>query len=436
MRDVVNRAPLSSAFKECWGARTLPRPLFVAEEEMSRAADDVLSFFDLLASLLGRAYDGDVERYCRDLHIDPARATIVQRFANGAPVRYGRADLYHDGEGFRLLEFNVSSDLGGADRSQLLSALMMVPEFAEFAEEHGVRHVETGACIARALRAASPANGAHEPVVALLCAPGGIARYRHLLAAFVEMMREQHIDIRLGEADEVTERGDRLLLGASPLDIVFRFFTVDDVCTDPDGARWVERLIRAHETGTVVLWTPMDSSLYSNKGALALLHSRRVALKEEEHALVSRLLPWTSQLSVGHGWVHGQEVDLVDYCREHRETLILKPLREAGGAGIVAGWEHDASTWERMLDSGVREGYLVQRRVEPRREVVVDVDSGEDSEWIAAWGLFVTPQGYAGTDVRALPSGAGAIVNYGMNSKTCTTGVFTHARDSAGGLCG
>ncbi|MFJ7268904.1 hypothetical protein ACIQV3_20065 [Streptomyces sp. NPDC099050] len=49
--------------------------------------------------------------------------------------------------------------------------------------------------------------------------------------------------------------------------------------------------------------------------------------------------------------------------------------------------------------------------------------TGTYAPWVAAWGLFLTPQGYAGTDVRAAP--ASAVVNYGSNPLTRTTGVFT-----------
>lgn len=430
LRDVVQSAPLPDAYRACWADRTLSRPMLVPRDELTAAADDVLALFDLVATLPARRYDGDVGAYCADLAIDSSRVEVLRRFWAVPPTRYGRADLYHDGEAFRLLEFNVSSDLGGADRSQLLAALLQVPQLAAFAAEHGLEYVDTGAALATALRAAAvPVTGGREPVIGLVCAPGGARHYAHLLAALVEMLGERQVRIALCEADELTRRGGRLQLGGTTLDVVFRFFTVDDVCDDPRGGEWSEPVIRAHEDGLAVMWTPMSSSLYSNKGTLALLSGAADgALTPEESALVERLLPSTVLLH------HGSTRDaadrcaaVLDDCRDRQQELVIKPLREAGGAGVVVGWEVDRRSWEQALQAGAEASCIVQRRVEPRREPVVDPATGQQRDWVATWGIFVTPEGYAGTDVRAAPAGSGAVVNYGSNRSTCTTGAFSHA---------
>lgn len=56
--------------------------------------------------------------------------------------------------------------------------------------------------------------------------------------------------------------------------------------------------------------------------------------------------------------------------------------------------------------------------------------TGEVGDWTPVWGLFVTPEGFAGTFIRAVPEGGGAVVNLGANSKARVTAAFTY-RDSA-----
>ncbi|MFF3502477.1 hypothetical protein [Streptomyces sp. NPDC003247] len=455
LADAVRDTVYPPAFQECWGARMLSRPLFTDGPELHRAAADVQDLFALLASLPRRLFDGDTARYCDALGIAPDRAAVINRFADapglaprsgqapryGQATRYGRADLYHDGSAFKLLEFNIASDLGGTDRSQMQRALLTHPAFADFAAEHGLDHVHTGERIAVALReAALPlTRGVREPRVGLVCAPGGLAAFGHLLLAFAEMMRDLGLPLTLGELDTLTERGDRLHLDGAPLDVVLRFFTVDDLCADPSSAARAELAFRAHEEGRAVLWTPMDSSLYSNKGALALLSDPATAFTPAERALTDRLLPWTRLLADGPptpGPTPGETVtDLLSFCREHRTQLLLKPLRDFGGTGVIPGWERDPDDWARLLQdrmadatgplTGLGNRWIVQRRVLPRTEPVLDPDTGARTPWVAAWGLFLTPQGYAGTDVRAAPASASAVVNYGSNPLTRTTGVFT-----------
>ncbi len=54
---------------------------------------------------------------------------------------------------------------------------------------------------------------------------------------------------------------------------------------------------------------------------------------------------------------------------------------------------------------------MVQRRVVPTREPVVDFDTGVVQYWIATWGVFLIPTGYGGAFARVAPEDAGAVIN-------------------------
>src|SRR5690606_26488283 len=101
-----------------------------------------------------------------------------------------------------------------------------------------------------------------------------------------------------------------------------------------------------------------------------------------------------------------------------------------GGAGIVAGWETGEREWRQALET-VGAGAIVQQRVIPRQEPVVDPETGSLQQWQAAWGLFVTPRGYAGTYARALPAGEASVIGITANPKTRTAGVFTYQDEEA-----
>jgi hypothetical protein len=415
LRDAVRTAPYPPDFRDCWGARMLDRPLFAPETELHGFARDLSDFIGILESVPDRLFDGDLGRYCDFVGIEPVRAAVLRRFHIGSLVRYGRADAYHDGTGFRLLEINMASNLGGTDRSEMQRALLQVPAFRAFAEEHGLGYVHTGERIKATLLARSR-TGVHR--YAVVCGRTGLDKYGHLLRGFTEMMSRLGLDFRLGELDQITERGGRVLLDGTEVDVVLRFFNVDDVCRDSTTTARAEILFRAHEEGRLLLWSPINGSLFSNKGALALLSdpSYRHALTAEETAVVDRLLPETFLLTP----------DTVERCRAERAELILKPLRDFGGRGIVAGWKLDDQEWRTVLDESVRQHYVVQRRVVPCTEQVADPGTGELRDWHAVWGVFFTPDGYAGTDVRAAPVGHSAVINYGANPRVRTGCAFTH----------
>ncbi|MEY9943829.1 hypothetical protein [Kitasatospora sp. GAS1066B] len=399
--DAVRDAKLPEAFANAFGKVLLPRPFFVPETEIRSFADDLAVFFELLFSIPQRLFDGDLGRYCEALGIDRPRAAVMRRLAD-RPALYGRADLSHDGESFKLFELNVGSTLGGTDRAELARTLLEVPAFRDFADEQGLGYVHTGERLAQTLReVALPLTDGAEPVVAYVEHNGGLTGTNHLARSFAEMMARAGIDLVVGEIGQLEEVDGRLHLHGRRIDVVLRYFTPNEIVDDPDGARDLEPVLRAHEEGRVVLWTTPQSALFGNKGAMALMSDPRVraGLSDAETALVDRILPWTRMLTP----------ELVDHCRQYRDELILKPRADYGGAGIVAGWESTDREWQETLDASVDAGFIVQRRVGARPETVVDPDTGELSEWTATWGLFLLPSGYAGSYVRALEDSAGVV---------------------------
>ncbi|MFC0861741.1 hypothetical protein ACFHYQ_05465 [Sphaerimonospora cavernae] len=420
-------ADLPPALSASSGQRLLPRPLFLQEQEIHRFADDVIRVFELITSLPARLFGNDLRRYCAALAISERRTRLITRLGGAVPPQYGRADMYHDGTAFRLLEFNIASELGGVDRAgEIPRVLLDVAAFARFAKEHDLRYTDTGRVIADALRTAGAAVApGREPVVALLEAPGGLAGYGAAWRAFEELMRSFGMDFHIGEIGDVRTRGDRVYLHGRPLDVVLRCYSADEILAEPDGEALAEPVFRAHEAGTVVLWTPMESNLFGNKGCLAMLSDPRTrsSFEASELAVIDRLVPWTRAI----GGTFGQDgADVLEECLARREQLILKPNALYGGAGIVAGWETGEREWRQTLESVGEAGAVVQERVVPRSELVVDPETGRLEEWQAAWGLFVTPQGYAGTYARALPADESAVIGIGANEKTRTAGVFTY----------
>jgi hypothetical protein len=421
LRYAVREARLPRRYQECFGNRLMARPFFIEEAETRRAADDLAALFRVILSLPQRLFGDDLAAYCRTLGFDERQARLMRRIGDRPPELFGRSDIYHDGTGFKLLEFNVGSQLGGIDQAQVLPALLEVEPFREFAEEHGLGYVHTGERIAESLRAAAEpvTGGRREPVVALVEADGALESLMPLMRSFEEMLRGRGgLDLRLAEVSQLTYRGGKLYLDGTPIDAVLRYFAVNQIYRDPRGEEAVAPIYRAHEEGGTVLLTTMESLLYANKGCLALLSDPRYrdAFSAAETELFDRVLPWTRLLTA----------DLVDYCRANRANLILKPCNDHGGRGITVGWDVPDAAWADALSSALQGKYVVQERVRQRLEPVVDPDTGRLEDWIACWSTFLTTDGYAGSHIRALPADQTGIINRGANAATRVTGVFHH----------
>lgn len=408
-----------------WNVEYLPRPLFVAEREIREFADDLRHLIDLLFSLPDRMFGGDLEAFRSVLGISDGRWEAIRRFGDLIPPHYGRADMYHDGTSFKLLEFNLGSEAGGwGFAGEISRAAMEVDAFAGFARRNRLGYVHPVRAAVEALRrfgARVAPDG--DPVVAVLEWRGGLKEYGEHWANFQSALRWAGLDILVAEVSDVHEHEGALYLGDTKIDVVYRSFVPDQIAEEPDGWAQVAPLLRAHDAGGTLLWTPLSSNMFANKSCMALLSdtARRGALSEDESRLVDRVLPWTRLINTE---TLTTGTDLVDECLERREQLILKVNARGGGVGAVVGWETDDATWRRALEDSAAEGCVVQQRVVPRSESVVDPVTGETGEWQAAYGMFYTPLGCAGTFAKAVPTGASGIISVAPPANARIAAVF------------
>ncbi|MEJ7713539.1 MAG: hypothetical protein WKF84_27765 [Pyrinomonadaceae bacterium] len=65
---------------------------------------------------------------------------------------------------------------------------------------------------------------------------------------------------------------------------------------------------------------------------------------------------------------NGQEIDLIGYLRNNRQSFILKPNDDYGGHGVLLGNRATASEWDDMLTLALDGDYVAQELVDLRTE--------------------------------------------------------------------
>lgn len=424
LRHARARLELSETKRAAW-PRLLPRPIMVDDAEYRAFGRDLATVFELVTALPERCFDGDFERFRVTLGIGDRHAVRMRRLlGNGPPPLYGRADAYYDGTAFKLLEFNIGSALGGLDMvGTLPQAYLRVPAVADFAAEHGLGYFDMGAQLAAALRNAGKAIGAGEPVVAILEGPGGMGPYGHQRRAIAELLAEHGVDCRAGEIGDLRFPAGKPHLDGTPVDVILRYYGLDEMLAHPDCDALLEPVFRAHEAGTAVVWTP--TNVFGNKGTLALLSELAddgSVFSAPERAAIGRVLPWSRLLGR-----RGPDADarFISECLQRREQLVFKPTGRFGGEGVLIGLEETDDSWRAALVESVEAGCLVQQVVRPNRETMVDPETGEHSDWYALWAAFMTPAGLSGAGVRAMPPGGASVITMINNRNVRNTCVFT-----------
>jgi hypothetical protein len=438
LRSAAARADLSGyADSEllgvAYGGRLLDRPVFLEADQQAGLAADVAATFDLLAGLPARLFGGSLTAMARAVGMTPLQAEAVRRGCADVPLRLGRADLYQEAGGFRLLEFNTGSALGGFDNAELNRAFLRDPDLAAFVAAEGLEFTDTLRGIADTIRAACAGLDApSRPVVALVDWPRSFPELERRLGFMARLLDPLGFEAVPCHVGQLEERGGMLFVRGRRIDIVYRFFVIADLLDGPDAPAVMEPVLAAAERGTVRLFAPLDLDVYGSKAALALLsdEGHRSAFTPAELRLIDRFLPWTRRLHPGPVHVDGQETDLLPYVLAHRDELVLKPNMLYAGLGVVPGWTTDAAEWERHVRSASGGPFVVQRRVRPVAERFpaagrcaepgagpAGAGSARSAEMFLNWGVYLVSGGYGGALVRATADPEAGVVGMATGAK-------------------
>ncbi|MBP2705471.1 hypothetical protein JOL79_16795 [Microbispora sp. RL4-1S] len=399
-RQLIEHADASDLLAVAYRGRFLPAPVFISAAERAGLAADLRTVYDLLNELPDRLFGGEIEGLARAVGMNDVQTSIVRRAAalDAPRVPLARSDLYRDETGFKLLELNITSALGGFENAEINRTMLRHPALASFADRHGLGYVDSLVQIATSLRAeCGPFLTGDRPVLALADWPESFLTYEPRLHVWARVLEEQGFEAIPCHVGQITERGGDLYVKDRRIDVIYRYFLVEEIFSDDDAAL-VEPLLRATEQGRVGMFSRLDAELYGNKGALALLSDERYrsTFSPRELDCVDRFLPWTRKVTPA----------LESRALAEQHDLILKPTLLHGGNGIVPGWEVSAAEWETRVREAMNGPYVVQRRIRPAAEPFPDPDGAGVNDLYLNWGVFLTSpeicggDGYGGCIVR------------------------------------
>jgi hypothetical protein len=401
----------SELLRTAYGERFLPRPVFLERTERDGLARDLGTLLGLLDSLPERLFGGDVAAMALATGLSPAQAGVVASSGSGRALPLGRADLYRGDDGFRILEFNISSALGGFENAEINRAVLGVGEIAAFVERHGLTFHDTFSTILDTMFAACPdLDPGGEPVVALLDWPADFPALERRLEFMAGLLSESGVVGIPCHAGQVQVSADgSLTVAGRRIDAVYRFVLIEDVINSP---AVFQPVLDAVARGSVSMFSSFDSEAFGSKGNLALLQEDRYRddFTASERAFVARFVPPTHRVRDGTVEWDGERVKLLPYARAHRTELVLKPTSMHGGSGVVCGWTVQDGVWEDALQAATDGAYILQQRVRPVPERIWGTGSDAEAH-VLNWGVYLGPHGYAGTIVRASPDPEVGIVS-------------------------
>lgn len=400
------------------GGQGLNRPVFLSAADRAGLEQDLHALFQLLQSIPRRLFGGDLRAFALAVGMSETQADLVLRGAGPAPLPLARGDLYRETTGFRLMELNTGSSLGGWQMGEFARALIRDEAFRDFAGQEDLQYPDPLAAITAVLRAAHPAvdaalSAGARPRLAITDWPDSFERGRCWMDFVVPAFEHLGFDTAVCHLGQLAYQDGEVLLDGRRVEVVYRMFIPGELPDEPATRDLIDPLLDAAARGRVALFAPLDSELYGNKGSLAILSDERnrAVFTEPELALIDRFLPWTRFVRDEATTRDGARIDLLEYALAEKDQLVLKPTLLYAGIGVIPGWTVDGQQWAAHLRAAVDGPYVLQQRVYPGTERFRADDGEGFVDMAVAFGALLVGGAYAGMLARAVPDPATGIVS-------------------------
>ena len=345
------------------------RPMFLSPDELhrvkvvaeivARVGERVVAAAMEDRALLGELGLSDAERALVDL--DPGYATASTA---------SRLDSFLLPHALAFAEYNAESPAGLTYTEGLSEVFDSLEAMARFRERYRTEHFRLTSGILEALIASYREWGgtASPPTICITDwreVPTW-AEFKNIEARFERMgVPTMVVDPRELEFD-----GRRLAAAGRTIDLVYRRVLINDIVARPAECA---ALVDAYRARAVCVANTFRCKIPHKKAFFAVLTDPRheALFSAEEREVFSKHVPWTRVVADERTTADGLEVDLVEYMRHAKDSLVIKPNDEYGGTGVILGWEVDEAEWERAIEHAVvapRGTWITQRRIEVRRE--------------------------------------------------------------------
>lgn len=243
----------------------------------------------------------------------------------GTYVHVCGTDLIRDDEGtFRVLEDNARTPSGVSYVVE--NRHMMQRAFSDLIDDIGIRDVDDyGPKLLQAMMDVSPPHVA-DPQVALL-SPGAYnsAYFEHIFLA-------REMGVPLVEGRDLTVENDRVYMATTdgPREVHSLYRRIDDDFLDPDAFRpdsvlGVKGLFEAYRKGNITLANAIGTGVADDKAVYAYM-PRLIEYFTGSKALLQNVETHICR-----------EPEGLSYTLENLENLVVKPVGESGGYGILIG---------------------------------------------------------------------------------------------------
>ncbi len=277
------------------------------------------------------------------------------------PVVFARYDAILAGDSLKLVEFNCDSPAGAAYTDQIENALLAEEMLQGFIGEHHLHATTRAQAILDTLLAVYEEFGGYEtPNIAIV--DWRTVRTRPEFEYLQSHFESKGYHTVIADPRDLRYKGGKLYYKNEPIRLILRRVIFDELV---ERLSDVQDLIKAYRDRAVCVVNPLRSRLASTKALLSVLTNTEYDhyFTDKENKAKKEFVPWTRRIQDAENFYGHKKLYLIDFLKEEKETLVLKPSLSYGGRDVTIGCETPDEKWNETIDKALKGDWVVQEYV-------------------------------------------------------------------------
>ena len=279
-----------------------------------------------------------------------------------SPVSRLDAFFSPDDGKLRFTEYNAETPAGSGYNDALTDLFLALPIMREFRTRFAVSPLPARHNVLHSLLKAYQrfSGGRTKPTI-------GILDWKEVptmseFRLYRDYFQSVGITCVIGDPREVEYRGGALYSDGVKIDLIYKRVLINELIAE---GGLDHPMVRAVRDGAVCMTNPFRCKILHKKASLAVLSDERndALFSAAEREVIAEHVPWTRIVEERKTVHDGRTIDLIPFIAGNKDRLVLKPNDDYGGAGVVLGWEVDATQWGVELTKAIGQPYIVQQRI-------------------------------------------------------------------------
>jgi hypothetical protein len=371
----------------------------------------------LVKSLIPRYFEFNPEKIAAFYGLKAKEVELYLAEPDGIDAAISRVDVIQTSAGFKVMEINAGSYVGGWESGIAIKPYLKNPYIQKFLREHQIKiavadptevalsHFMDGVLDADLL------DGDHINIGMLFPSKGSKIHGQYNIDLYQPAFREA-----LAECEEIAS-GNLLACYAESLELksdglyhgnhrLHALFEQHDQKNHPAA-------FRAAKMEQLQLFSGPITMLLTDKRNLALISSLQQdpLFEPEEQAAIAKYIPWTRHVKPTKVDYKGETAAMADLLVQAKQDLVLKRVDTGSGEDVFVGRYSETQKWEAAVARSLSEPNWILQEFLPSQAPIYLDPTGTPRPHDVAWGLLIIGGTMAASFGRMMPRGGDGVVN-------------------------